>query len=38
MVLSRYLRESMVLSLEKKGSACGKRLGRLEEFRKNPGV
>ena len=38
MMLSGYLGESMVLSPEKKGSACGKSLGRLEEFGKNPSV
>ena len=35
---SGYLRESMVLFLEKKGSVCRRRLGQLEEFGKNPGA
>ncbi|RVW41389.1 hypothetical protein CK203_095199 [Vitis vinifera] len=38
MALSGCSREFMVRSLKKKGNACGRSLGRLEEFGKNPGV
>ena len=36
MGLSRCLRESMGRSPKRKGNACGKRFGRLEEFGKSP--